>query len=140
MNLTALHVSIIDNVQFAYSRSSGPGGQNVNKVNTKVEARICFKNTAGLSIAESNRAREILASRINSNDELIVVCTEERSQANNRDRALNRLETLIIVAARIPKRRVKTKPSRSSVEKRIQGKKIISKIKHHRTSKPTSDD
>jgi len=140
MNLAALHLSIIENVQYAYSRSSGPGGQNVNKVNTKVEARIRFSITAGLSIAESNRAREVLASRINSNDEFIVVCTEERSQANNRERALHRLETLIIAAARIPKRRVKTKPSRSSVEKRLQGKKLLGKIKHHRTSKPTSDD
>jgi len=140
MNTTALHISIIENVQFAYSRSSGPGGQNVNKVNTKVEARICFSSVTGLSIAEVNRAREILASRTNSNDELIVVCTEERSQANNRERALNRLEALIIAAARLPKRRVKTKPSRSSVEKRIQGKKILSKIKSHRTSKPIADE
>ncbi len=140
MNVAALHTSIIDTVQFAYSRSSGPGGQNVNKVNTKVEARLCFSNLTGLSIAESNRAREVLASRINSNDELIVVCTEERSQANNRDRALHRLEALITAAAKIPKRRIKTKPSRASVEKRIQGKKILSKIKRHRTSHPTSDD
>ncbi len=140
MNIKDLHISIIDKVQFAYSRSSGPGGQNVNKVNTKVEARIRFSNIAGLSFAESNRARVILASRITSDDELIVVCTEERSQANNRERALNRLEALIIAAARIPKRRVKTKPTRSSVEKRIQGKKLLSKMKHHRTSKPTSDD
>jgi len=140
MNATALHTSIVANVQFAYSRSSGPGGQNVNKVNTKVEVRICFSSVSGLSLAESNRAREVLASRINSFDELIVVCTEERSQANNRERALNRLEALILAAARIPKYRIKTKPSRSSVEKRIQGKKMLSKIKYHRTSHPTSDE
>jgi hypothetical protein len=50
------------------------------------------------------------------------------------------LEALITAAAKIPKRRIKTKPSRASVEKRIQGKKILSRIKRHRTSNPTSDD
>jgi ribosome-associated protein len=126
--------------ELAFSRSSGPGGQNVNKVNTKVEVRVRLSEAPGLSTAELARARVILAGRLIDGDILQVVSGEERSQAANRERALSRMEALILAAARLPKRRTATKPTRSSVEKRLKSKHSHSLIKKSRSGKTHQDD
>jgi len=140
MNIILLRESIKYSAVFAFSRSGGPGGQNVNKVNTKVEARVVLSELLGLSEPELHRVRSMLANRLLDGDVLQVVSSEERSQATNRERALSRIEALIIAAARIPKHRKATKPTRSSIEKRLQSKHGLSKVKRIRTNKPNSDD
>ena len=112
----------------SFSRSGGPGGQNVNKVNTKVTLRIRLDDLAGLNDAEAARLRESLASRITGEGELVITASEERSQRTNLERAYARLEGLIVSAARLPRCRRPTKPSRVAREERLR-------YKHHRSKK-----
>ncbi len=134
MDLQRLRTSIRNLAQLSFSRSGGPGGQNANKVNTKVEVRFRLSELDGLSEAELARARLQLANRLIDTDILLVVSSEERTQATNRERALSRAEALVSAAAHLPKRRVATKPSRASVERRLVAKHTRSIIKKARTS------
>ncbi|GHV86864.1 aminoacyl-tRNA hydrolase [Spirochaetia bacterium] len=136
MDLFLLRQSIHSSAEAAFSRSGGPGGQNVNKVNTKVQLRLALGNLAGLSEIELTRAREVLANRITIEDELVIDSSEERSQRTNLERAYSRMEALIASAARLPKHRRPTKPSRASREKRLRTKHIHSQIKTGRKFRP----
>jgi ribosome-associated protein len=106
-----------------FSRSGGPGGQNVNKVNTKVTLRIDLNDLEGLFNAEAARLREMLASRITKEGELVISASEERSQGVNLERAFVRMENMIINAARLPRLRRPTKPSRAAREERLRAKR-----------------
>ena len=117
-----------------FSRSGGPGGQNVNKVNTKVILRLNINNIPGLYIAEQNRLRDTLASRINKDGELVISSDEERSQKINLDRAYLRMENLIIHSARLPRIRRPTKPGKAAIENRLNAKRIHSRKKEERRS------
>ncbi len=123
MNLDLLRSSIEAKTEFDYSRSGGPGGQNVNKVNSKAIARIRLDEVLGLSAAEAALATLRLASRLTTAGELIVQSDEERDQGRNREAALARLFSLIAGAARIPKQRKATKPTRGSRERRLASKR-----------------
>jgi ribosome-associated protein len=136
MNVFLLHQSIRAAADASFSRSGGPGGQNVNKVNTKVTLRLRLTDIAGLSEAELNRARELLANRITNEDEIVINADEERSQQTNLERAFCRLEALITAAARLPKRRRPTKPSQAAREQRLQSKHQNSRKKALRRLKP----
>ena len=119
-----------------FSRSGGPGGQNVNKVNTKVTLRIGLNDLAGLNDAEVSRLREALASRITGEGELVIAASEERSQHRNLERAYTRMEALIENAARLPRIRRPTKPSRASREKRLSSKRRRGLTKADRRFRP----
>ncbi|GHV73477.1 aminoacyl-tRNA hydrolase [Spirochaetia bacterium] len=136
MDQVLLRQSIRLAAQVGFSRSGGPGGQNVNKVNTKVTLRLRLDDLAGLTEAEMNRLRETLSSRISAGDsgeaEIVIASSEERSQRTNLERGLSRLEALISIAARLPKLRRPTRPSRASREQRLQAKHIHGRKKQER--------
>jgi ribosome-associated protein len=117
-----------------FVRSSGPGGQNVNKVNTAVQLRFDVANSPSLS--EPIRKRLLYLARNRTTDEgvLMIEAKRFRSQERNREDALNRLVNLIRQAAKPLKVRRKTKPTRASQEQRLQKKRHRSEIKRSRQS------
>lgn len=116
------------------ARSSGPGGQNVNKVESKVQLRWRIGDSQALSDEQKTRLRQALANRINSDDELMVDVDDERSQAQNRDVAVARLQELVQAALKPRKTRKKTKPTKASKERRLSDKKKTSVRKQLRRS------
>ena len=140
MNTALLLQSIHKAARADFSRSSGPGGQNVNKVNTKVSLRISLNDLAGLNEAELARMRELLVNRISGEGELIITASEERSQRTNLERAYTRMETLIVNAARLPRLRRPTKPSRAAREERLNSKRRRGLKKAGRRFKPENQD
>ncbi len=118
-------------LSFSTSRSSGPGGQNVNKRDTKVELRL---EIGDLPMPPDARARlaRLLGTRLSEDGTIRIVCDETRSQKNNRQRAIARLAEFVVRAMRKPVRRVKTKPTRSSVRRRLDEKTKQGKRKQER--------
>ena len=133
MNLSQLRQSIYTFAKTAFSRSGGPGGQNVNKVNTKVTLRLRLDELTGLSETELERIKLLLANRITSDGELVITSDEERSQRINLERAYFRMEALIASAAKLPKKRKPTKPGKAAKEKRFQAKKLHGQKKAERS-------
>lgn len=118
-------------LRFAFARSSGPGGQNVNKRSTKAELRVRLADLPippGVAERLAHQARGFMTAE----GELLIVADEHRSQGQNRDECLARLRRLIVAAQHVPKVRRKTKPTRGSVERRIAEKKNRSRIKRDR--------
>ena len=123
---------ILKELSFKTSRSSGSGGQNVNKVSTKVELRFDLDNTLLLSENEKERIYLKLKNRISSQGILIITSDSERTQLGNKKKVIEIFFDLLEKALLKPKRRIKTKPTRASKERRIKDKKIISQKKQSR--------
>jgi ribosome-associated protein len=119
-------------IQFLTSRSSGPGGQNVNKVNSRVELRFDIQNSMLLSDEQKKILQVKLATKISSEGILSVVSQIDRSQLANKEDAIRKFYVLLTKALTPVKRRKRTKPTLTSVEKRLSGKRIKSEIKQNR--------
>ena len=120
------------NINFSFSRSSGPGGQNVNKRDTKVTARIPLTSIDILTDNEKALIKANLSNRLSSSGELLIKVQDTRSQSKNREIAVERFSALIKKALIRNKMRRPTLPTRPSKEKRINKKKIIGKKKRLR--------
>jgi ribosome-associated protein len=119
-------------VQVSFSRSSGPGGQAVNKLSTKAELRVALATIDGLDEAAIARLRRLAGQRLTSEDVIIIQADSNRSQRRNREEAMDRLREMVLRAATPPKRRKKTRPSRGAVERRLQHKREQSEKKQRR--------
>ena len=133
MNKQELHDSIINNAQITFARSGGKGGQNVNKVNTKVCLQLSVSDIGGISDEERARLSIKLASIINSEGKLYLNVDDERFQEVNRKIALARIENRIVQAVIIPKKRKATKPTKASKERKLKLKRIRSELKKNRS-------
>lgn len=125
---------LIQECVFDFSRSSGAGGQNVNKVNTRVELRFNVLNSMWLTDAEKALVMTKLKNRINQHAELVLTSQVTRSQLKNKELVIERFIQLVERALEIQAPRIGTKPRKSAVEKRLKTKKKASEIKKMRQS------
>jgi len=109
--------------EWKFIRSSGPGGQNVNKVASAVQLRFLLPRNTSLPVAARNRLRRMAGGKINDDGTLLIGARGERSQDQNKRDALERLGELIRAALIEPKIRKKTRPTKASKERRIDTKK-----------------
>ena len=137
MHKELLASSIAEHITFSYTCSGGNGGQNVNKVQTKVHAFIQLNTLNGLSSAEMQQLRRNLAGKITGAGTIHVTVQEQRSREQNRITALARMEQLIVTAARLPAKRKKTSVPRGIKERRLNAKKLHAKTKLNRQFKLT---
>jgi ribosome-associated protein len=118
-----------------FVRSSGPGGQNVNKVATKVELRLELQRTEALSRGQKARLTTRFPSYVTGEGQLLLTADEHRSQAMNLEAARKRLREMILQVRRPPAVRRPTKPSRAAKQRRLDEKRHRASIKSGRTSR-----
>lgn len=115
---------ILKALTYKTSRSGGKGGQNVNKVSSKVELNFDLKSTSLFTEEEKLRLFQKLANRINAEGILQIITEEERSQLQNKERSVQKLLNLLKTALFIPKVRKPSKPNKSAIEKRLKSKQL----------------
>tara|TARA_R110002153_G_scaffold11391_1_gene44242 strand:+ start:3125 stop:3526 length:402 start_codon:yes stop_codon:yes gene_type:complete len=123
---------ILTELQFKAIRSSGPGGQHANKVSSKVELSFHIDSSAGLTERQKKRALLKLGNKISKEGNLILQCDESRSQHKNKELVTKRFLKLLEKSLMVPKARKKSRPTRSSIEKRLKSKKLASLKKTNR--------
>lgn len=123
---------LLSELSFRTSRSSGAGGQHVNKVSSRVELRFDVAGSSWLTDAQKSRIQEKLATRITGQGELIVISEKSRSQHQNKEDCIERFQELLNQALKREKKRVPTRPSKTSRLKRLEKKKQHSLKKDQR--------
>jgi ribosome-associated protein len=119
-------------VEWKGVRASGPGGQNVNKVASKVEMRVDLGQISGLSEGARARLRALAASRLDADGRLIMTSQLTRDQGRNLEDAREKVRALVAQAQQVPKARRPTRPSRASKARRVDAKKLDAKRKVNR--------
>jgi ribosome-associated protein len=134
--LYTMRACLMKEVKFRTSRSSGPGGQHVNKTESRVELLWSPQESECLNNLQKYRVNRSLKSRITDEGLLILGSEKHRSQYQNKQEVKERFLSLIIASIKPPKKRRPTSPTRSSVEKRIKNKKSRGEIKRSRNAPP----
>lgn len=133
MSIEIITYGVLDSeIRLSFSRSSGPGGQSVNKLNTRAELWFNVNASTVLNEDQKELIHKKLKSRINNDGELFLSNQTERSQLKNKEIAIKRFYELINKALKVHKKRKPTKPSKASIEKRLQNKKQRSEKKGRR--------
>ena len=123
---------IISELNFKAARSSGAGGQHVNKVSSKIALSFNIESSFGLTDAEKLMLQQKLSSRLTKTGDLILFCSDSRSQHRNKELAIKRLVELLKINVKVSKKRKPTKPSKLSVKKRLDAKRKQSLKKTNR--------
>ncbi|MCK9205641.1 MAG: aminoacyl-tRNA hydrolase [Salinivirgaceae bacterium] len=123
---------LMDELEFSASRSSGPGGQHVNKTNSKVELRFRLMESKVLTEEQIRQLAKKLGNQLTLEGELLVTCQTSRSQIKNKEEVIEKFLELVEKALKPRIKRVPTKPSRTSVLKRLDTKKQLSQKKNLR--------
>jgi ribosome-associated protein len=121
-----------EEVEYIPLRSSGPGGQNVNKVSTAIQLRFDVLGSASIPLEVKQRLVRLAGRRLTSDGVLIIKAQQYRTQEQNRQAALERLKHLILQASQPPRPRHRTKPSRSAILRRLESKRKRSDLKRMR--------
>lgn len=125
-----------DELEFRYDRSSGPGGQNVNKLNTKATLHWDLLNSSSISEHVRDRLLNRYANRINREGRFVIASQKHREQSRNADDCLAKLREFILEAAKPVRRRKKTRPTRASNQRRLEAKRRNSEKKRRRRQPP----
>lgn len=126
-------------LQWAAVRASGPGGQNVNKVSSKVELRFDFEASGSLTASVKARLRALATHRLDGEGRILIVSQVTRAQPKNLEDARQRLAELIARALVVPKTRRATKPSRAAKRARLNDKRAVSTKKQNRARRVSDD-
>ncbi len=124
-----------EELEWKFIRSSGPGGQNVNKVASAAQLRFLLPQNTSLTVTVRNRLRRLAGQKLIDDGSILLKSSASRSQDQNRRAALDRLETMIRAALVEPKIRKKTRPTKAAKERRIESKKRRGATKQQRGGK-----